>query len=1010
MKSPSSSSSINTSSSIHTSSSINSKKKKKKQKQATKDKGKGKVEESDGGVLSQVNEETTDEPIKRVNKGKKIKLRVTKKNSSASASTDDDGDDDDDVSVGNGTTSTPTTDDMSSSGGRVVSTKRVVKEKKSKRKSSTTAAAAATVTSEDNHGSGTTTTTTTAIEDDNDDEVSISPSTLLLAELQDSSASFALDTLVALTPLSPVVVSNTRRTKTIKEVVRPRRKSYSDTSTTAMSQSFQDLHISQSSSLRSLTLSLSGSSEATPPPSPSSRSNNNNKYPSSPFRTRRNKSLDSSSHSTGGIVSTPRAQRKKKMSLGGMLTPTPVARRKKKIAVINAATTTAIAKPVSPSSLSSSIISKRAQVKRRNKSLDSSSQHSLSSRSMGMLTPVAERKKKAAPVIIAAATTQHHQISLNNNQPRRNKSSDSGSHSMAGILATPAQRKKKKAPQSGRTKSLDTSLHSVGSLDVLMSQSIHECTKREKSQGGAPSLMKSPGTLGDFFRRGSSNKKDDNNNGNGDNKSCMERIHQSTLSVSSKKSRAASTTGHSTGGGNNNRRSRSVRAGGRRDSKNSGGSCSTTGSEGDGDDDGDGVGGREGGKRGHGRSKSVGQNGNGNSNNRGRKRTTSENVKINLDASNTSNTSGIFEDSSVFGASSVFDFNDSCDSYLDVSPRLPQRRQSQETEIIRDRLHPKCKQTPIKKQSEKNDGKQKPSSELSIVDVDSDPDLDTPLQMVQKVQRQLKESQRETKKSKSQFQMATKEKQKLDIEIQILKSMLDEKEKVLREQQLELHQHQQNEISERNSNGENSDHLVEQITELMNENKTLLGRMGVEKAQADIKLKQKDEELRFFQEELKHMRNQKGERDFSVSGGAGGAGAGDLETNNKAVRGLPKSLSLRMVNTICNQKKDIPNEIHHKQMKALQNRVDALQVSNNKLKSELGNVTLTINDDDDDETREAKEVAKAVSEHGLTRWKKGIDVRGALMTRRTSSDAATELPSLGRSFSNTSADSFSFFA
>ena len=1008
MKSPSSSSSINTSSSIHTSSSINSKKKKKKQKQATKDKGKGKVEEIDGGVLSQVNEETTDEPIKRVNKGKKIKLRVTKKNSSASASTDDDGDDDDDdVSVENGTTSTPTTDDMSSSGGRVVSTKRVVKEKKSKRKSSTTAAAAAAaiVTSEDNHGSGTTTTTTTAIEDDNDDEVSISPSTLLLAELQDSSASFALDTLVALTPLSPVVVSNTRGTKTIKKAVRPRRKSYSDTGTTAMSQSFQDLHISQSSSLRSLTLSLSGSSEATPPPSPSSRSNNNNKYPSSPFRTRRNKSLDSSSHSTGGIVSTPRAQRKKKISMGGMLTPTPVARRKKKIAVINAATTTAIAKPVSPSSLSSSIISKRAQVKRRNKSLDSSSQHSLSSRSMGMLTPVAERKKKAAPVIIAAATTQHHQISLNNNQPRRNKSSDSGSHSMAGILATPAQRKKKKAPQSGRTKSLDTSLHSVGSLDVLMSQSIHECTKREKLQGGAPSLMKSPGTLGDFFRRGSSSKKNDNNNGNGDNKSCMERIHQSTLSVSSK-SRAVSTTGHSTGGGNNNRRSRSVRAGGRRDSKNSGGSCSTTGSEGDGDDgDGEDVGGREGGKRGHGRSKSVGQNGNGNSNNRGRKRTTSENVKINLDASNTSNTSGIFEDSSVFGASSVFDFNDSCDSYLDVSPRLPQRRQSQETEIIRDRLHPKCKQTPIKKQSEKNDGKQKPSSELSIVDVDSDPDLDTPLQMVQKVQRQLKESQRETKKSKSQFQMATKEKQKLDIEIQILKSMLDEKEKVLREQQLELHQHQQNEISERNSNDENSDHLVEQITELMNENKTLLGRMGVEKAQADIKLKQKDEELRFFQEELKHMRNQKGERDFSVSGGAG-----DLETNNKAVRGLPKSLSLRMVNTICNQKKDIPNEIHHKQMKALQNRVDALQVSNNKLKSELGNVTLTINDDDDDETREAKEVAKAVSEHGLTRWKKGIDVRGALMTRRTSSDAATELPSLGRSFSNTSADSFSFFA
>ena len=53
----------------------------------------------------------------------------------------------------------------------------------------------------------------------------------------------------------------------------------------------------------------------------------------------------------------------------------------------------------------------------------------------------------------------------------------------------------------------------------------------------------------------------------------------------------------------------------------------------------------------------------------------------------------------------------------------------------------------------------------------------------------------------------------------------------------------------------------------MNENKTLLDKMGVEEAQAGIKLKQKDEELRFLQEELKHMRNEKGERDFSVSGG-----------------------------------------------------------------------------------------------------------------------------------------------
>jgi hypothetical protein len=664
-------------------------------------------------------------------------------------------------------------------------------------------------------------------------------------------------------------------------------------------------------------------------------------------------------------------------------------------------------------------------------------------------------------------------------QPRREISLDSSSSSMGiEMMLTPARKRRNKSldfssssiemltPRKTNTPIIATTSSSVikipklkrhGSLDMLTSQNVHECSARKKQD--KPSLNRSTSTLGDFFRR-SSIKEDDSKS--------MEVIRQlSPPSASSKflpsnstkqqkqKSRknvrkidgilwrldddgnkikkirrkssiigggggqegtaegdcAATTTGHSAADGNkknksrrsrshsaadgNNknkdRHSRSNRSVQRRDSnssKNSGASGSTTGSRG--------------GKRGDGQSKSVGKNGNDNGNSngnistpasRGRKRTTSENVKINLDAS----ASSIFDASDVkinldATASSIFDASESNSIYLDEAPKVVRRcrsrSHSQDSQIIRDkdgtkvvvdsatgkRLRPKSKKTHIKKLSEKNGENQKPSSESHMKDVDPD----TAIKMVQKVQRQLKQSHRETKKIKSRYQTVSKEKKQLDTEIQILKTMLDEKENLLRKHQLESHQ-QQNEIAERNSNGgSGSDHLVEQITELMNENKTLLDKMGVEEAQAGIKLKQKDEELRFLQEELKHMRNEKGERDFSVSGGGNAS-----KMNDNSVRGIRKPASLRMVDTIWNQKKDITNEIHRKQLKALQDRVDSLQVSNDKLKSELGKVTLTINDDDDDEIRQAKEVAKAVSERRLTRSKSAIDVKDALMPRQS---------------------------
>jgi hypothetical protein len=380
------------------------------------------------------------------------------------------------------------------------------------------------------------------------------------------------------------------------------------------------------------------------------------------------------------------------------------------------------------------------------------------------------------------------------------------------------------------------------------------------------------------------------------------------------------------------------------------------------------------------RSKSVGRNGNNRSTSCGRERTTSlKNGKINLDASSGSFS---FDDRALASTTSIFDasfFDASADMslYLDEAPKVPQRHRKSGkqnihvkdgSETVVDSIiavkRTKRKKSNIKK---RHTNDQQRSSESNMDDVDPD----TAMQMVQSLQRKFKQSQREVLRLS---QITKKQK------IQNLKLKLDEKENALRKQQLELHQ-QKKQISKRNING-GSDHLVEQITELMNENNTLLDRMGVEKAQAGIKLNQKDEELRFLQEELKCMRSEKGERDF---GGGGGCASKTKDNNDKL--------------KIWNKKKDIDDKTHRKEMKALQDRVESLQVSNHKLKCELGNATLTIHEEDDEEIRRAKEVAKAVSEYGLTRAKTARVAKDKMynvLLKKSKSDESS-LPALGLS-------------
>ena len=276
----------------------------------------------------------------------------------------------------------------------------------------------------------------------------------------------------------------------------------------------------------------------------------------------------------------------------------------------------------------------------------------------------------------------------------------------------------------------------------------------------------------------------------------------------------------------------------------------------------------------------------------------------------------------------------------------------------------------VRNKGRSNDQK-KPSSESHLDSVD--PEL--AMQMVKRLQRKYKESQREV----SRLSKITK--------TQKIRVKLYEKEKMLRKQQLELKE-QQKEISERNVT-DVSDHLVEQITELMDENNTLLDKMGVEKVQAGIKLKQKDEELRFLQEELKCMRSEKGERDY------GGSCSGSTTSGCSILTTKDNNSKLK----IWKQKKAIDDKTHRKQMKALNDRVLSLQVSNDKLNHALGNKTLTIHEDDDDEIRRAKEVAQAVSDYGITRAKTASMAKDKMynaLLRRSASDESS-LPSLGLS-------------
>merc|ERR1712183_292721 len=97
-----------------------------------------------------------------------------------------------------------------------------------------------------------------------------------------------------------------------------------------------------------------------------------------------------------------------------------------------------------------------------------------------------------------------------------------------------------------------------------------------------------------------------------------------------------------------------------------------------------------------------------------------------------------------------------------------------------------------------------------------------------------------------------------------------------------------------------------------------------------MKLAQKDEELRFLQEELTRMRAEQGDRQLERASGG--------------------TTSLQMVDTLWNQNKETEAETQRRQIRELQARVESLEANNenltNQLKIQLDQAPLKINEDD----------------------------------------------------------------
>jgi len=246
--------------------------------------------------------------------------------------------------------------------------------------------------------------------------------------------------------------------------------------------------------------------------------------------------------------------------------------------------------------------------------------------------------------------------------------------------------------------------------------------------------------------------------------------------------------------------------------------------------------------------------------------------------------------------------------------------------------------------------------------------------LVQNLQHRLKNSEKEIarlcrvtmdqqdKMADNQIQMKTlrdklkhtnHDKQALIMEVDQLKLSL-EKRKSLSNKSLDM------------SGGASNKDLMEQICDLEDDKEVLEKQLNSEKAHSKLRMEQKEEEVRFLQEELERMRSEQGDKQFAYMQKISVADEDESISFNSSKSPRRHGNSMQFVGKILGNhlkdKAETEVALQKEEIKNLQARVFQLQQSNEKLTKELKQATLEIKDDDDEDIRFAKEAAmKAAS-------------------------------------------------
>ncbi|KAL3911175.1 MAG: hypothetical protein SGILL_007386 [Bacillariaceae sp.] len=209
-------------------------------------------------------------------------------------------------------------------------------------------------------------------------------------------------------------------------------------------------------------------------------------------------------------------------------------------------------------------------------------------------------------------------------------------------------------------------------------------------------------------------------------------------------------------------------------------------------------------------------------------------------------------------------------------------------------------------------------------------------QQSQQDQEKISKATHDMERLKKEHDQAEQEKRQMDLQVKNFKRRLKDQEETLAN------------MPKLNRDGSNAasaggDHLVSQITTLMDENNILLEKLAKEKAAAAEELGRKEDELRFLKMELQKLRDEN-----------------DQLFRNQGSDANP------MVDKLLDQKKEVEAKLTSR-IEKLQDRVEVLQKNNEVLNEDLTKATLEIHEDDDEETRKAKLMAQAVVETKATK-------------------------------------------